>query len=205
MAQQYQEGRCFCYEGQKYYTLGVPIETTKICTLGGKMIKAIAVTTQYDASDELEVIMIPFDSFERYAIPINLYSGDKIVAVLNGEVVAEYEVDNIYLNDENLPVACCKSLTNIDDVIVYSETINQINGVLETYEGAIADATYYYEQPDVAKRAYNINLVKEMKDILTSAIARVNNINSETTPYDLQESNKTLQQTLDIIYKKYGV
>lgn len=140
------------------------------------------------------------EAFDYYFIPTTLEVGDIIIAVSMGKVVAEYEVTSI---DSESSQATAKSPSGIDLIV---NTAVDSDAVVTKVEGGVPyQADYYYQLADMKKRMTNSTIIDKMVSELSNAATRVQDIPASNTTYSLEESLKSIQQTLDVIYNKFGV
>lgn len=140
------------------------------------------------------------EAFEYYFIPTTLEVGDIIIAVSMGKIVAEYEVTSI---DSESSQATAKSPSGIDLIV---NTAVDSDAVVTKVEGGVPyQADYYYQLDNMKERMINSIIIDKMVSALSTAATRVQDIPASNTTYSLEESLKSIQQTLDVIYNKFGV
>lgn len=75
----------------------------------------------------------------------------------------------------------------------------------EWVDGVPYTADYYYQLANMRERMKNSAIIDKMVSALSTAATRVQDIPASNTTYSLEESLKSIQQTLDVIYNKFGV
>ena len=117
-----------------------------------------------------------------------------------GKIVAEYEVTSI---DSESSQATAKSPSGIDLIV---NTAVDSDAVVTKVEGGVPyQADYYYQLADMKKRMINSTIIDKMVSELSNAATRVQDIPVSYPTFNLQESLKSIQQTLDVIYNKLGI
>lgn len=115
-------------------------------------------------------------------------------------VDAEYEVTSI---DSESSQATAKSPSGIDLIV---NTAVDSDAVVTKVEGGVPyTADYYYQLANMRERMKNSTIIDKMVSALSTAATRVQDIPASNTTYRLEESLKSIQQTLDVIYNKFGV
>ena len=81
-----------------------------------------------------------------------------------------------------------------------------MDAVVTKVEGGVPyQADYYYQLADMKKRMINSTIIDKMVSELSNAATRVQDIPVSYPTFNLQESLKSIHQTLDVIYNKFGV
>jgi hypothetical protein len=184
----------YYYKGNEYVVTGF----CKVKTTSGEWVDGVSYKKASEESTDIYVR--DKEAFEYYFIPTTLEVGDIIIAVSMGKVVAEYEVTSI---DSESSQATAKSPSGIDLIV---NTAVDSDAVVTKVEGGVPyQADYYYQLADMKKRMINSTIIDKMVSELSNAATRVQDIPVSYPTFNLQESLKSIQQTLDVIYNKFGV
>lgn len=184
----------YYYKGNEYVVTGF----CRVKTPSGEWVDGVSYKKASEESTDIYVR--DKEAFEYYFIPTTLEVGDIIIAVSMGRIVAEYEVTSI---DSESSQATAKSPSGIDLIV---NTAVDSDAVVTKVEGGVPyQADYYYQLADMKKRMINSTIIDKMVSALSTAATRVQDIPASNTTYSLEESLKSIQQTLDVIYNKFGV
>lgn len=184
----------YYYKGNEYTVVGF----CKVKKENGEWVDGVSYKKASEESGDIYIR--EKESFEYCFIPATLEVGDIIIAVSMGKIVAEYEVKSI---DEESSKATAKSPSDIELVI---NTAVDSDGVVTKVEGGVPyQADYYYQLADMKKRMTNSTIIDKMVSELSNAATRVQDIPVSYPTFNLQESLKSIHQTLDAIYNRYGV
>jgi hypothetical protein len=184
----------YYYKGNEYVVTGF----CKVKTTSDEWVDGVSYKKASEESTEIYVR--DKEAFEYYFIPTTLEVGDIIIAVSMGKVVAEYEVTSI---DSESSQATAKSPSGIDLIV---NTAVDSDAVVTKVEGGVPyTADYYYQLANMRERMKNSTIIDKMVSALSTAATRVQDIPASNTTYRLEESLKSIQQTLDVIYNKFGV
>ena len=184
----------YYYKGNEYVVTGF----CKVKTTSGEWVDGVSYKKASEESTDIYVR--DKEVFEYYFIPTTLEVGDIIIAVSMGKIVAEYEVTSI---DSESSQATAKSPSGIDLIV---NTAVDSDAVVTKVEGGVPyQADYYYQLADMKKRMTNSTIIDKMVSELSNAATRVQDIPVSYPTFNLQESLKSIQQTLDVIYNKFGV
>lgn len=184
----------YYYKGNEYVVTGF----CKVKTTSGEWVDGVSYKKASEESTEIYVR--DKEAFEYYFIPTTLEVGDIIIAISMGKVVAEYEVTSI---DSESSQATAKSPSGIDLIV---NTAVDSDAVVTKVEGGVPyTADYYYQLDNMKERMINSIIIDKMVSALSTAATRVQDIPASNTTYSLEESLKSIQQTLDVIYNKFGV
>lgn len=184
----------YYYKGNEYVVTGF----CKVKTTSGEWVDGVSYKKASEESTEIYVR--DKEAFEYYFIPTTLEVGDIIIAISMGKVVAEYEVTSI---DSESSQATAKSPSGIDLIV---NTAVDSDAVVTKVEGGVPyTADYYYQLDNMKERMINSIIIDKMVSALSTAATRVQDIPASNTTYRLEESLKSIQQTLDVIYNKFGV
>lgn len=184
----------YYYKGNEYVVTGF----CRVKTPSGEWVDGVSYKKASEESTDIYVR--DKEAFEYYFIPTTLEVGDIIIAVSMGRIVAEYEVTSI---DSESSQATAKSPSGIDLIV---NTAVDSDAVVTKVEGGVPyQADYYYQLADMKKRMINSTIIDKMVSELSNAATRVQDIPVSYPTFNLQESLKSIQQTLDVIYNKFGV
>lgn len=184
----------YYYKGTEYVVTGF----CKVRALSREWVDGVSY--KKDSEESTDIYVRDKEAFEYYFIPTTLEVGDIIIAVSMGKVVAEYEVTSI---DSESSQATAKSPSGIDLIV---NTAVDSDAVVTKVEGGVPyTADYYYQLANMGERMKNSTIIDKMVSALSTAATRVQDIPASNTTYRLEESLKSIQQTLDVIYNKFGV
>lgn len=184
----------YYYKGNEYVVTGF----CRVKTLSGEWVDGVSYKKASEESTEIYVR--DKEVFEYYFIPTTLEVGDIIIAISMGKVVAEYEVTSI---DSESSQATAKSPSGID--LIVNTAVDSDAVVTKVECGVPYQADYYYQLADMKKRMINSTIIDKMVSELSNAATRVQDIPVYYPTFNLQESLKSIHQTLDVIYNKFGV
>lgn len=204
-----QVGKIYRYNGEEW----VIAELSSLVDSDGEIVSAVSYkrTEPKIGAIETEVFVRSRISFERLFIPTTLEIGDGVVGMYdNTTIAAKFEVINI--NDE-ANTATIRDMWG--DTTVVSRDIAE-NGRLTVVEKESEDdgvdshtrtrLDLYYRFADMKERLLNSSYISKMTEMLTTAATRIQNISpSNISPYSLEEAMKTIRQTINIIYTKFGI
>ena len=184
----------YYYKGNEYVVTGF----CRVKTTSGEWVDGVSYKKASEESTDIYVR--DKEAFEYYFIPTTLEVGDIIIAVSMGRIVAEYEVTSI---DSESSQATAKSPSGIDLIV---NTAVDSDAVVTKVEGEVPyQADYYYQLVDMKKRMINSTIIDKMVSELSNAATRVQDIPVSYPTFNLQESLKSIHQTLDVIYNKFWV
>ena len=184
----------YYYKGNEYVVTGF----CKVKTTSGEWVDGVSYKKASEESTDIYVR--DKEAFEYYFIPTTLEVGDIIIAISMGKIVAEYEVTSI---DSESSQATAKSPSGIDLIV---NTAVDSDAVVTKVEGGVPyQADYYYQLADMKKRMTNSTIIDKMVSELSNAATRVQDIPVSYPTFNLQESLKSIHQTLDAIHNRYGV
>ena len=184
----------YYYKGNEYVVTGF----CRVKTTSGEWVDGVSYKKASEESTDIYVR--DKEAFEYYFIPTTLEVGDIIIAVSMGKIVAEYEVTSI---DSESSQATAKSPSGIDLIV---NTAVDSDAVVTKVEGGVPyQADYYYQLADMKKHMINSTIIDKMVSELSNAATRVQDIPVSYPTFILQESLKSIHQTLDVIYNKFGV
>lgn len=186
----------YYYKGNEYVVVGF---TKMKSTLNGQWVEAV----QYKRAAEIDDPNVePFTreqtDFEYKFIPAILEVDMDIVAVSMGKLVAEYKVTEV--GEEN-----ATAISPSDVELVVSKNVNSDGTVTKVSGGVVYTADYLVMMPDMKQRVSNRKIISDMSGALSDAAVRVQQISSSSETYDLQSAQASIDQTLETIYRKFGV
>jgi len=134
----------------------------------------------------------------RKFIPAVLEVDMDIVAVSMGKLVAEYKVTEA--GEDN---ATAESPSGVE--LVVSKNVNSNGSVVKVSGGVEYTADYYVMMEDMKKRVSNQAIINAMTASLSEGATRIAKISASSETYDLQSAQASIDQTLEMIYNKFGV
>lgn len=186
----------YFYKGTEYVVVGF---TKMKSTLNGEWVEAV----QYKRATEVDDPSVePFTreqtDFEYKFIPAVLEVYMDIVAVSMGKLVAEYKVTEV--GEDN---ATSVSPSGVE--LVVSKNVNS-NGTLTKVSGGVDyTADYMVMMENMKQRVANQSIITAMSSSLSEAATRVAKISPSSETYALQEAQASIDQTMKMIYAKFGV
>lgn len=186
----------YFYKGTEYVVVGF---TKMKSTLNGEWVEAV----QYKRATEVDDPSVePFTreqtDFEYKFIPAVLEVDMEIVAVSMGKLVAEYKVTEV--GEDN---ATSESPSGV--ALVVSKNVNSNGSVVKVSGGVDYTADYYVMMEDMKKRVNNQTIVNAMTASLSEGATRIAKISPSSDTYDLQSAQASIDQTLQVIYNKFGI
>lgn len=186
----------YFYKGTEYVVVGF---TKMKSTLNGEWVEAV----QYKRATEVDDPSVePFTreqtDFEYKFIPAVLEVDMEIVAVSMGKLVAEYKVTEV--GEDN---ATSESPSGV--ALVVSKNVNSNGSVVKVSGGVDYTADYYVMMEDMKKRVSNQTIVNAMTASLSEGATRIAKISPSSDTYDLQSAQASIDQTLQVIYNKFGI
>lgn len=191
-----QIGRHYFMRRDEYVVTGL----CKVKALSGEWVDG--VSCKKASGESAEIYVIDKEMLNTIFIPTTLEIGDIIVAVSSmGMVLDEYEVISI---DPESSQATAKSPSGVN--LIVNVAVNS-DGVITKVEGGLpCEANYYYQFANLEECVTNSMIISKMVSALSTAVTRVQDIAAaKNTTYSLEESLKSIQQTLNVIYDKFGV
>ena len=186
----------YFYKGTEYVVVGF---TKMKSTLNGQWVEAVQYKRATEVDDpNVEPFTREQTDFEYKFIPAILEVGMEIVAVSMGKLVAEYKVTEV--GEEN-----ATAISPSDVELVVSKNVNSDGTVTKVSGGVAYTADYLVMMPDIKQRVSNRKIISDMSGALSDAAARVQQISSSSETYDLQSAQASIDQTLETIYRKFGV
>lgn len=186
----------YYYKGNEYVVVGF---TKMKSTLNGQWVEAVQYKRATEVDDpNVEPFTREQTDFEYKFIPAILEVDMEIVAVSMGKLVAEYKVTEV--GEEN-----ATAISPSDVELVVSKNVNSDGTVTKVSGGVAYTADYLVMMPDMKQRVSNRKIISDMSGALSDAAARVQQISSSSETYDLQSAQASVDQTLETIYRKFGV
>lgn len=186
----------YYYKGNEYVVVGF---TKMKSTLNGQWVEAVQYKRATEVDDpNVEPFTREQTDFEYKFIPAILEVDMEIVAVSMGKLVAEYKVTEV--GEEN-----ATAISPSDVELVVSKNVNSDGTVTKVSGGVAYTADYLVMMPDMKQRVSNRKIISDMSGALSDAAARVQQISSSSETYDLQSAQASIDQTLETIYRKFGV
>lgn len=186
--------RHYYYKGNEYVVTGF----CKVKSSRGEWVNGVSY--KKTSEESAEVYAISKEMFDHYFIPTTLEVGDMIVGISMGRFVAEYEVVSI---DVESSQAIAKNSSGVDLIV---NTAIDSDAVVTKVKGGMPYAVvYYYRLACMKERMINATIIDKMSSVLSTAATRVQHISTFNNTCSLQESLKSIQQTLEMIYNKFEV
>lgn len=186
----------YYYKGNEYVVVGF---TKMKSTLNGQWVEAVQYKRATEVDDpNVEPFTREQTDFEYKFIPAILEVDMEIVAVSMGKLVAEYKVTEV--GEEN-----ATAISPSDVELVVSKNVDSDGTVTKVSGGVAYTADYLVMMPDMKQRVNNRKIISDMSGALSDAAARVQQISSSSETYDLQSAQASIDQTLETIYRKFGV
>lgn len=186
----------YYYKGNEYVVVGF---TKMKSTLNGQWVEAVQYKRATEVDDpNVEPFTREQTDFEYKFIPAILEVDMEIVAVSMGKLVAEYKVTEV--GEEN-----AAAISPSDVELVVSKNVNSDGTVTKVSGGVAYTADYLVMMPDMKQRVSNRKIISDMSGALSDAAVRVQQISSGSETYDLQSAQASIEQTLETIYRKFGV
>lgn len=186
----------YYYKGNEYVVVGF---TKMKSTLNGQWVEAVQYKRAAEVDDpNVEPFTREQTDFEYKFIPAILEVDMEIVAVSMGKLVAEYKVTEV--GEEN-----ATAISPSDVELVVSKNVNSDGTVTKVSGGVAYTADYLVMMPDMKQRVSNRKIISDMSGALSDAAVRVQQISSSSETYDLQSAQASIDQTLETIYRKFGI
>lgn len=186
----------YFYKGNEYVVVGF---TKMKSILDGTWVEAVQYKRATEVDDpNIEPFTREKSDFEYKFIPAVLEVDMEIVAVSMGLLVAEYKVTEV--GEDN---ATAVSPSGVK--LVVSKNVNSNGSVVKVSGGVGYTADYYVMMEDMKKRVSNQAIINAMIASLLEGATRVAKISASSETYDLQSAQASIDQTLQMIYTKFGV
>lgn len=186
----------YYYKGNEYVVVGF---TKMKSTLDGTWVEAVQYKRATEVDDpNIEPFTREKSDFEYKFIPAVLEVDMEIVAVSMGKLVAEYKVTEV--GEDN---ATAVSPSGVE--LVVSKNVNSNGSVVKVSGGVEYTADYYVMMEDMKKRVSNQAIINAMTASLLEGATRIAKISASSETYDLQSAQASIDQTLQMIYTKFGV
>lgn len=168
-------------------------------TLNGQWVEAVQYKRAAEVDDpNVEPFTREQTDFEYKFIPAILEVDMEIVAVSMGKLVAEYKVTEV--GEDN---ATAESPSGVE--LVVSKNVNSNGSVVNVSGGVEYTADYYVMMEDMKKRVSNQAIINAMTASISEGATRIAKISASSETYDLQSAQASIDQTLEMIYNKFGV
>lgn len=186
----------YYYKGNEYVVVGF---TKMKSTLDGQWVEAVQYKRATEVDDpNIEPFTREKSDFEYKFIPAVLEVDMEIVAVSMGKLVAEYKVTEV--GEDN-----ATAISASDVELVVSKNVNSDGTVTKVSGGVAYTADYLVMMEDMKKRVSNQTIVNAMTASLSEGATRIAKISQSSDTYDLQSAQASIDQTLQMIYTKFGV
>lgn len=186
----------YFYKGDEYVVTGF---TKMKSTLNGTWVEAVQYKRAIEVDDpNTELFTRERSDFEYKFIPAVLEADMEIVAVSKGTLVAGYKVTEV--GEDNATAISPSALE-----LVVSKNVSPNGEVTKVSGGVGYTAEYNVMMPDMKKRVSNRTIITDMSSALLDAVVRAQRISASSETYDLQSAQASIDQTLQMIYTKFGV
>ena len=180
------------YKGNEYVVVGF---TKMKSTLNGTWVEAVQYKRATEVDDpNVEPFTREQNDFEYKFIPAVLEVDMEIVAVSMGKLVAEYKVTEV--GEDN-----ATAISPSDVELVVSKNVSS-NGEVTKVSGGVGYTAEYYV---MKKRVSNRTIITDISSALSEGATRIQQISARSETYDLQSAQASIDQTLQMIYTKFGV
>lgn len=186
----------YYYKGNEYVVVGF---TKMKSTLDGTWVEAVQYKRATEVDDpNIEPFTREQTDFEYKFIPAVLEVDMEIVAVSMGKLVAEYKVTEV--GEDN---ATAESPSGVELLVL--KNVNSNGSVVKVSGGVEYTADYYVMMEDMKKRVSNQAIINAMTASLSEGATRIAKISPSSDTYDLQSAQASIDQTLQVIYNKFGI
>ena len=186
----------YYYKGNEYVVAGF---TKMKSTLNGEWVEAVQYKKATEVDDpNIEPFTREKSDFEYKFIPAVLEVDMEIVAVSMGKLVAEYKVTEV--GEDN-----ATAMSPSDVELVVSKNVSSSGEVTKISGGVEYTADYYVMMEDMKKRVSNQAIINAMTASLSEGATRIAKISPSSDTYDLQSAQASIDQTLQVIYNKFGI
>lgn len=186
----------YYYKGNEYVVVGF---TKMKSTLDGTWVEAVQYKRATEVDDpNVEPFTREKSDFEYKFIPAVLEVDMEIVVVSMGKLVAEYKVTEV--GEDN---ATAESPSGVELLVL--KNVNSNVSVVKVSGGVEYTADYYVMMEDMKKRVRNQAIINAMTASLSEGATRIAKISASYDTYDLQSAQASIDQTLQVIYNKFGV
>ena len=186
----------YYYKGNEHVIVGF---TKMKSTLNGTWVEAVQYKRAIEVDDpNIEPFTREQSDFEYNFIPVVLEVDMEIVAVSMGKLAAVYKVTEVGV--ENTTAV---SPSGVE--LVVSKNVNSNGSVVKVSGGVEYTADYYVMMEDMKKRVSNQAIINAMTASLSEGATWIAKISASSETYDLQSAQASIDQTLQVIYNKFGV
>lgn len=189
----------YYYKGTEYVVVGF---TKMKSTLNGEWVEAVQYKRATEVDDpNVEPFTREQKDFEYKFIPAVLEVGMEIVSESMGRLRGELVVKELYV--EGTEAGCAPK--GSEEVTLTVSVNVQPTGQLTVVDGG-AQATFYFVLlENMKQRLANKKVINQIVTSLSNGTQRVANIDPSVDTYGLQEALNSVDQTLENIYRKFGV
>lgn len=189
----------YYYKGTEYVVVGF---TKMKSTLNGEWVEAVQYKRATEVDDpNVEPFTRDQKDFEYKFIPAVLEVGMEIVSESMGRLTGELVVKELY--GEGTEAGCAPK--GSEEVTLTVSVNVQPTGQLTVIDGG-AQATFYFVLlENMKQRLANKKVISQIVTSLSNGTQRVANIDPSVDTYGLQEALNSVDQTLENIYRKFGV
>lgn len=189
----------YYYKGTEYVVVGF---TKMKSTLNGDWVEAVQYKRATEVDDpNVEPFTRKQKDFEYKFIPAVLEVGMEIVSESMGRLTGELVVKELY--GEGTEAGCAPK--GSEEVTLTVSVNVQPTGQLTVVDGG-AQATFYFVLlENMKQRLSNKKVINQIVTSLSNGTQRVANIDPSVDTYGLQEALNSVDQTLENIYRKFGV
>lgn len=189
----------YYYKGTEYVVVGF---TKMKSTLNGEWVEAVQYKRATEVDDpNVEPFTRDQKDFEYKFIPAVLEVGMEIVSESMGRLTGELVVKELY--GEGTEAGCAPK--GSEEVTLTVSVNVQPTGQLTVVDGG-AQATFYFVLlENMKQRLANKKVINQIVTSLSNGTQRVANIDPSVDTYGLQEALNSVDQTLENIYRKFGV
>lgn len=189
----------YYYKGTEYVVVGF---TKMKSTLNGEWVEAVQYKRATEVDDpNVEPFTRDQKDFEYKFIPAVLEVGMEIVSESMGRLTGELVVKELY--GEGTEAGCAPK--GSEEVTLTVSVNVQPTGQLTVVDGGAQSTFYFVLLENMKQRLANKKVINQIVTSLSNGTQRVANIDPSVDTYGLQEALNSVDQTLENIYRKFGV
>lgn len=189
----------YYYKGTEYVVVGF---TKMKSTLNGEWVEAVQYKRATEVDDpNVEPFTRDQKDFEYKFIPAVLEVGMEIVSESMGRLTGELVVKELYGGGTE---AGCAPKGSEEVTLTVSVNV-QPTGQLTVVDGGAQATFYFILLENMKQRLANKKVINQIVTSLSNGTQRVANIDPSVDTYGLQEALNSVDQTLENIYRKFGV
>lgn len=189
----------YYYKGTEYVVVGF---TKMKSTLNGEWVEAVQYKRATEVDDpNVEPFTRDQKDFEYKFIPAVLEAGMEIVSESMGRLTGELVVKELY--GEGTEAGCAPK--GSEEVTLTVSVNVQPTGQLTVVDGGAQSTFYFVLLENMKQRLANKKVINQIVTSLSNGTQRVANIDPSVDTYGLQEALNSVDQTLENIYRKFGV